>query len=94
MKIKRISKSSIKIFIASFFLTAFFMASLLAFIVAEKNSLKTGVREIKSPLALYTSEEKITFIVNDREFKLSLEPIRDALSSKGFGALLLVVFSL
>lgn len=91
---KRISKSSVKLFLTSLFLTAFFALSLAAFVVAEKNSLKTGVREIKSPLALYTSEEQIRLIVNDRELKFSLEPVLDAAKSRGFAALMLVFLSL
>lgn len=94
MKIKRISKSSLKIFMASFFLTAFFIMSLAAFVVVEKNSLKTGVREIKSPLALYSSDSEIRLVVNDRELEFSLEPIQNAVKSRGFGALLLVLLSL
>ncbi len=94
MKIKRISKSSFKIFIASFFLTAFFLTSLLSFIVVEKNSLKTGIREIKSSLSLYTSGSEIRLVVNDREIKFSLEPLQDAINSREFGALMLVLLSL
>lgn len=94
MKIKRMSKSTIKIFLISMFLTSFFVISLAAFLVAEKNSLKTGIREIKKPLALYTSKNVIRFVVNDREFKFSTEPIQDTVNSRGLGALMLVVLSL
>lgn len=94
MKIKRISKSSLKIFAASFFLTAFFISSVLAFIVAEKNSLNTGVREIKKTLALYTSDSEMRLIVNDREIKFSLEPLKQAVNNRGLGALVLVILTL
>lgn len=93
MKIKRISKSSIKIFIASFFLTAFFIASLLSFIVVEKNSLKTGVREIEQAFALYTSGEELRLIVNDRELKFSLKPLQNTVGSREFGALMFMLLS-
>lgn len=93
MKIKRISKSSIKIFIASFFMTAFFISSLLAFVVAEKNSLKTGVREINDTFALYTLEQEMRLVVNDREIRLSLKPLNKAVSGRGFGALMLVILT-
>ena len=94
MKIKRISKSSVKIFLVSFFLTLFFMASLGAFVLAEKNSLKTGVREIETSLALYTSEKSIRLVVNDREHNFSLEPIQNAVKSRKFGALLMAFLCL
>lgn len=93
MKIKRISKSSIKIFITSFFLTAFFIMSLVAFIITEKNSLKTGIREINRPFALYTSDSEIRFVVNDRELNFSLEPLENVVKNRGFAALWLVLLS-
>lgn len=75
-------------------MTVFFILSLAAFLVAEKNSLKTGVREIKSPLALYTSGDEIRLVVNDRELNFSLKPIQDAVSGRGTAALMLVFLSL
>lgn len=75
-------------------MTVFFILSLAAFLVAEKNSLKTGVRKIKSPLALYTSEDEIRFVVNDRELNFSLKPIQDAVSGREAVALMLVFLSL
>ena len=94
MKIKRISKSSVKIFFVSFFLTVFFMASLGAFVLAEKNSLKTGVREIETSLALYTSDDNIRLVVNDRELIFSSEPIKNTVKSRGLGAFVLVFLCL
>ena len=75
-------------------MTVFFMLSFGGFIVAEKNSLKTGVREIKSSLCLYYSENNIQLVVNDRELKFSLMPVKDALNSRQGTTFLLVLLSL
>ena len=94
MKIKRISKSSVKIFLTSLFLTVFFILSIAAFIVTEKNSLKTGVRQIKEPLSLYCSQKEICLTVNDRELKFSVQPVLNALKSREFSSFALVFLAL
>ena len=94
MKLKRISKSSIKIFIASLFLTAFFTVSIMAFAVVERNSLKTGIYSVKTPLSLYYSQNEIRLIVNDREMKLDLNPILEVIKSRGFAAVVTMLMTL
>ena len=94
MKLKRISKSSIKIFLASLFLTAFFIASIMAFAVAERNSLKTGIYKVETPLSLYCSQNEILLIINDRELKLDLNPILELVKSRGFAAMLTMLMTL
>lgn len=82
MKIKRISKSSVKYFFTSALLTAVFIIFVAGFIVTEKNTAAIGFEKISTPLSLSASEGRATLVVNDRELEISLKPLLYVFQSK------------
>lgn len=86
MKIKGITKSSVKYFCAAMILTAVFIAFAAALIIAEKNTSEVGFEKISTPLSFKVSGGSAVLTVNDRQHSISLLPIIRVCGSKAMHA--------
>ncbi len=80
MKIKRISKKSVKYFFASALLSAVFIVFVFSLLSVEANTRAIGFEDVSKPLYFEIKDCNAVLTVNDRVHSISIKPVFDFLS--------------
>ena len=77
----RITKRSVGLFFASFFVSALVIVFCALFIIAERNTQRTGFNKRSKPLEISFTENEASLFVNGRQYRGSLLPVFAVLES-------------